>query len=75
MLYFKAIREFQKEFKDPRNTLEIKIKPDELLVTNNWRVFHGRNSFTGTRRMLGSYMDMDHFLSKLRVLRESQNKN
>lgn len=73
MLYFRAIQELQNQLKDPQNVLQIKMKPDELLVTNNWRVLHGRNSFTGNRRMLGSYMKMDYFLSKLRILSISQN--
>lgn len=43
-------------------------EPGQLLVIDNWRVLHGRTSFTGSRRFLGAYLNHEDFESKLRVL-------
>lgn len=46
----------------------VQLEADQLLVTNNWRVMHGRTRFTGTRRLAGCYVSMEHFLSRCRLL-------
>ena len=35
------------------------------------RVLHGRTAFTGKRSLCGCYVNMDEYLSTIRVLRES----
>jgi len=44
------------------------LTPGDVLVTNNWRVLHGRTEFTGDRRLSGAYIRMQDFISKTRVL-------
>ena len=39
-----------------------------MLVVNNARVLHGRESFDGARNLLGAYMDRDELDSTARVL-------
>lgn len=43
-----------------------------LVVTNNWRVMHGRSSFDGKRRLVGCYVGMYDFLSRIRELTNQQ---
>jgi trimethyllysine dioxygenase len=40
------------------------MTPGNVIVYNNWRVMHGRTSFTGNRRMVGCYMNYEDFQSK-----------
>jgi len=43
------------------------LKPGRALIFDNWRVLHGRSSFTGFRRMCGAYVARDDFHSRLRL--------
>ena len=50
---------------------EFRLKPGDLVTFNNRRMLHGRTAFTstnGTRHLQGTYVDIDRFLNKLRVL-------
>ncbi len=38
-----------------------------MVVVNNWRVMHGRESCVGTRNLLGAYMDWDEMASRARL--------
>ena len=67
-LHYNSLSTLLKMLKDSNNQLKFKLPPDWLLVTNNWRVLHGRTGFTGNRRLLGSYISMESFLSKHRLL-------
>mmetsp|Transcript_6235 Transcript_6235/g.6793 ORF Transcript_6235/g.6793 Transcript_6235/m.6793 type:complete len:192 (-) Transcript_6235:54-629(-) len=67
-LYYATIQAILDLIRDPEYAYQIKLKPGELLLTNNWRVMHGRTEFIGNRRMLGCYISMDDFTSKMRVL-------
>lgn len=35
---------------------------------DNWRVLHGRSSFTGDRRMVGCYINWDDYQSQLKTV-------
>ena len=48
---------------------------DVSIVINNWRVMHGRSSFTGARRMCGAYVGTDEWRSRLAVLSRSSSAN
>lgn len=69
-LYHYSIQTLQNEIESPDNAIEMKLLPGMVLITNNWRVLHGRKMFTGKRRMAGSYIDYDIFLNKYRSLRK-----
>jgi trimethyllysine dioxygenase len=66
--HYSAIRALLREIRSPSNHHMIKLSPGHMLVTNNWRVMHGRTAFTGSRRLSGSYLSMDHFWSSTRTL-------
>ncbi|XP_025205009.1 trimethyllysine dioxygenase, mitochondrial [Melanaphis sacchari] len=44
------------------------LKPGTVIIYNNWRILHGRTSFTGKRIFGGCYISMTEFLSKARIL-------
>ena len=67
-IHYEAISQLMKLIQDPENQLCFRLRPDQLLVTNNWRVLHGRKGFTGTRRLVGAYIGMEDFLSATRLL-------
>ena len=50
------------------NMVEIKLKEDELIGMDNWRILHGRTSFQGYRRMVGCYYGSDDYFAKVREL-------
>jgi len=45
------------------------LEPGTVMIYNNWRVLHGRTSFTGKRIFGGCYVSMTEFLSKARTLK------
>ena len=65
---YECIRRFDARINDPANQWRHILKPGEMLVFDNWRVLHGRGSFTGMRRMAGAYVNREDFESKLRLL-------
>ncbi|KAL6073349.1 trimethyllysine dioxygenase [Balamuthia mandrillaris] len=67
--HYDALWDLMQELRNPDNIFEMKLRPGDLLVTNNWRVLHGRKAFSGKRRLLGCYMRMEDFLSKSRLVR------
>ena len=46
----------------------IGLEGGTVVAFNNWRVLHGRSGFTGERRMVGCYLNMDDFQSRVQVL-------
>jgi len=44
------------------------LQPGTVVIYNNWRMLHGRTSFTGKRFFGGCYISMSEFLSKARTL-------
>lgn len=45
------------------------MQPGTVMIYNNWRVLHGRTSFTGKRIFGGCYVSMTEFLSKARTFK------
>jgi trimethyllysine dioxygenase len=66
--FYKALHEWIKLLKSPEFELRIKLRPGMLVMFNNWRILHGRSSFTGSRRLTGCYIGMDDFQSRLKIL-------
>ena len=52
---------------DESRWLRLDWQPGRLLVFDNWRVLHGRGSFTGSRRFLGCYLNHEDLESAWRV--------
>ena len=68
--YYAAYRRFG-ELVDAREMeVRFKLEPNQLFITDNMRVLHGRTGFSGSgnRWMQGAYADKDSLASKIRVL-------
>jgi trimethyllysine dioxygenase len=66
--FYKAIRLWNALLTSPEYEIQVKLKPDECLIFDNWRVLHGRLGFDGNRRMCGAYVNRDDFISRVRLL-------
>ncbi|XP_043913597.1 trimethyllysine dioxygenase, mitochondrial isoform X3 [Protopterus annectens] len=64
--WYKAHRHLTTELRKPENELWIKLKPGKVLFIDNWRVLHGRESFTGYRQLCGCYLTRDDIMNAAR---------
>ena len=65
--FYKALRAYSAITCAPENQFWFKLVPGLLLIMGNWRVLHGRSSFTGKRTMQGCYINGDDFFGKYRA--------
>ncbi|KAJ8889836.1 hypothetical protein PR048_009340 [Dryococelus australis] len=54
--------------RDPTGEWWFKLEPGIVVFIDNWRVLHGRASYTATRRMAGCYLGRADYLSTARQL-------
>ena len=69
--YYRAYRAYMSKTRDPKYRLSLKLKAGEMIVFDNRRILHGRDSFdpsTGFRHLHGCYVDRGEFFSRLRLL-------
>ncbi|XP_031301769.2 trimethyllysine dioxygenase, mitochondrial isoform X3 [Camelus dromedarius] len=66
--WYTAHRTLTIELRRPENELWVKLKPGRVLFVDNWRVLHGRESFTGYRQLCGCYLTRDDVLNTARLL-------
>ncbi|XP_063793637.1 trimethyllysine dioxygenase, mitochondrial isoform X1 [Pseudophryne corroboree] len=66
--WYTAHRTLTSELRRPENELWVKLKPGKVLFVDNWRVLHGRESFTGFRQLCGCYLTRDDVLNTARLL-------
>ncbi|KAJ8276777.1 hypothetical protein COCON_G00085290 [Conger conger] len=66
--WYVAHRGLTTELRKPENKLWVKLKPGKVLFIDNWRVLHGRESFTGLRQLCGCYLTRDDVLNTARSL-------
>ncbi|XP_053298415.1 trimethyllysine dioxygenase, mitochondrial [Pleuronectes platessa] len=64
--WYAAHRELTTELRRPENELWVKLTPGKVVFIDNWRVMHGRESFTGLRELCGCYLTRDDVLSAAR---------
>ena len=64
-----AIQAFLTALKDKRLSFRFLLEPGSLVVTNNHRVTHARDAFTGLRRIWSCYVNREDWVSRLRGLR------
>ncbi|ORX38902.1 hypothetical protein BD324DRAFT_617840 [Kockovaella imperatae] len=67
-VWYEAAREFERILRSRENEYWVKLQPGTVCVIDNWRVLHGRSSFTGSRRMCGAYVGRDDWRSRLWTL-------
>jgi len=46
----------------------IRLEAGDVLINDNWRVLHGRESYTGGRRFVGCYLNHSDLESRIRTL-------
>jgi gamma-butyrobetaine dioxygenase len=69
--YYRAYRAYMAKTRDSKYRLTLKLKAGEMVVFDNRRILHGRDSFdpsTGFRHLHGCYVDRGEFFSRLRLL-------
>ena len=69
--YYTAYRRLMAIYRSPGYALRLRLEPGDLLVLDNTRVLHGRETFEATggqRHLKGRYVDKDGFNSRLRLL-------
>ncbi|KAM3421394.1 hypothetical protein BST61_g1790 [Cercospora zeina] len=70
--WYAAAEKFDRLLSDKNNQYWFQLQPGQTLLFDNWRVLHGRNEFTGKRRMCGGYINRDDFISKFRMTNMSK---
>ncbi len=70
--YYTAYRRLAELIEDPAMEVTFKLKPGELFIVDNTRVFHARKGFSGSgkRWLQGCYADKDGLLSTLSAIEE-----
>lgn len=68
--YYNAIQTLLGLLRDPQNTIIHQLKPGNVMFIDNWRVLHGRESFTGHRRLSGCYLNREDFQSRHKKISE-----
>jgi gamma-butyrobetaine dioxygenase len=72
--YYLAYRAFIRILNSPQYLIKFKLEGGQMVVFDNRRVLHGRESFnpqTGKRHLRGCYVDRTEFKSKYRKLKQS----
>ena len=67
--YYQAYRKFMAATRDPADTMAFKLDAGEMVVFDNRRVLHGRQTFdpaTGHRLLRGFYIDRGEIDSRIR---------
>ena len=54
--------------------LNYQLTKGTVVLFDNFRVLHGRSSFTGKRRMVGCYLNHDDFRSRAVTLLADRNQ-
>ncbi len=53
---------------DRSRWLTIGLSPGDVLINDNWRILHGRLGYSGSRRLIGCYLNREDFESRLRTV-------
>jgi trimethyllysine dioxygenase len=65
--FYEALRAFEALANDHRLQWRRVNPPGEAMLFDNWRVLHGRTSYTGHRHLCGAYVNREDYESKLRL--------
>lgn len=71
--YYRARRHFYALITDEALTVHLKLEPGDMLIMDNYRLFHGRTAFAlegGVRHLRQGYVDRDSMASRRLVLRQ-----
>lgn len=62
-IWYRAIKNLSKKMEDKQSVFKFKLTPGTVILVDNWRVLHGRNSFNGKRVMCGCYLSRDDWIN------------
>ena len=65
--FYDAMRAFETRANDHRLQWRRVLTPGSAMLFDNWRVLHGRTSYTGHRHLCGGYVNREDFESRLRL--------
>lgn len=65
--FYDAMRAFEVRVNDHRMQWRRVLEPGSAMLFDNWRVLHGRTSYTGHRHLCGGYVNREDFESRLRL--------
>lgn len=66
--FYSALKVWRELVVDEKNQYWYKMQPGTAIVVDNWRVMHGRSSFTGQRRLCGAYLNWDDYRSRVAMV-------
>lgn len=66
--FYEAYGAFSNLINDPECWLTVGLEAGDVLVIDNWRLLHGRQSYSGARRFIGCYLNHEDFESRCRIL-------
>jgi trimethyllysine dioxygenase len=69
--FYDAIRAFDDLSNDHTLQWRHTLAPGEAMLFDNWRVMHGRASYSGGRKLCGAYLNHEDFESKIRLLQNA----
>jgi carnitine 3-dehydrogenase len=72
---YAALRHFDRVARSDEARITFRLRPGDAVVFHNRRVLHGRTAFDpagGRRHLFGLYVDVDEWLSRIRVLRAAR---
>ncbi len=65
--FYQALRAFEALANDHRLQWRRANPPGDAMLFDNWRVLHGRTSYTGHRHLCGAYINREDYESRLRL--------
>uniref|UniRef100_UPI00398F3D0E gamma-butyrobetaine dioxygenase n=1 Tax=Pristiophorus japonicus TaxID=55135 RepID=UPI00398F3D0E len=73
--YLSALKDFVDLMYKPENMVTFKMEAGDILTFDNWRILHGRRSYSSTngytRHLEGAYANWDETMSRLRCLEQA----
>jgi len=73
-LWYSAARHWNEIINRPEMEIWLQLQPGTTIIFDNWRMLHGRSTFSGQRRMCGGYINNDDFMSRYRLLKLGREK-
>lgn len=71
---YAAVNTFTKWMMNKDLQFKLVLKPGTILLTDNFRMMHGRTPYEGKRLLRGCYSNLEDWRAVLRVKRENLNR-
>ena len=66
--FYKSLQSFSRIIQNPKNEYWISLRPDQVIIFDNYRLLHGRSAINGKRTLVTCYISQDEFRLKLSKL-------